>query len=458
MKGKNRYKYGNILKWDRIEAGMILVLWATGVIMSTIVTKDFFCAHDAADYWQRGESIWQEGHFSLLNMSGFRGYVYPLYLGICNRLGGKTAYIIINSLVNSLFMILIVPKLHDAEKKDIIRCVICYGLFNICFMGLSVYPLSDLFAIILCSTGILIEIKIERAQNIWKILGYSILMGGIVYCAYNVRTIYLFAGGALFLKLIIHLIWSKEKLIKDFAIVVGESVGALVAAIPQIYMNYHETGIISIKVPTDGLMLRQVLWGLKFQRYDTYIGQAAEHPEPQMYFVDSAGTRILSYTGVEGFPDWLAFFKFVFKHPFDIAAIYIRHITNALFPCWPNQYVEALDNDKVIAGLLSISLLFLFGIAVLNKFINRNFISRYWVLLIPVLFIIPGAVETRFFVALYIMIIGVLCYNVKWLEVWKYICNNKIKIVVLFFIYGGLVLAIWTNMLASDPSCGIYMQ
>lgn len=446
------------LKWNRMELGMIFILWLAGVIMSTIVTRDVFCIYDAADYWGRGESIWQNGHFSLLNMSGFRGYVYPLYLGICNQLGGKTGYIIINSFINSLFMVRIVPSLHKVEKKNLPRCIICYGLFNICYIGLSAYPLSDLFAIILCSIGILIESKIENIENIKNKIAFSVLLGAIAYCVYNVRTIYLFAGVALFLKLIFHMIRSKQKLITNLLIVAGGSIGGLCTSIPQMYMNFHETGVVSIKVPTGGLMLQQILWGFQYQRYDTYIGQAIEHPDPQMYFVDSAGSRLLASNGIEGFSDWIDFLKFVFRNPFDVAAIYIRHIINAVFPCWPNQYVKNLDNYKVILGLLSLAMFFLFGMAILNKFINKNFISQYWILLLPVLFIIPGAVEARFFAAVYIMVIGTLCYNVKWSELWKYICKNKIIIIVLFFIYGGLVLAIWTNMLASDPNCGIYMQ
>lgn len=43
---------------------------------------------DAADYWNRGTRLWQDGSFSLMNIDGFRGYVYPLYCGICNLLGG----------------------------------------------------------------------------------------------------------------------------------------------------------------------------------------------------------------------------------------------------------------------------------------------------------------------------------------------------------------------------------
>ena len=44
--------------------------------------------YDAADYWDRGTRLWQDGKFSFLNINGFRGYIYPLYCGICNLCGG----------------------------------------------------------------------------------------------------------------------------------------------------------------------------------------------------------------------------------------------------------------------------------------------------------------------------------------------------------------------------------
>lgn len=42
---------------------------------------------DVEDYWAYGEKLWETGRFSL-NIDGYRGYVFPLCLGICNQMGG----------------------------------------------------------------------------------------------------------------------------------------------------------------------------------------------------------------------------------------------------------------------------------------------------------------------------------------------------------------------------------
>ncbi len=64
----------------------ILLLWLIGGAMSIGLSDGIH--YDAADYWKRGSSIWQDGYFCLLNMNGFRGYIFPLFCGICNKIGG----------------------------------------------------------------------------------------------------------------------------------------------------------------------------------------------------------------------------------------------------------------------------------------------------------------------------------------------------------------------------------
>lgn len=107
----------------------ILVLWLIGTSVSFIITADEWLFWDARNYWKRGVSLWTDNKFSVLNMKdGFRGYVYPLYLGICNRIGGKNAYILINSLLIAVFMTVIVPKLHEINETGGIKSIIHYVL------------------------------------------------------------------------------------------------------------------------------------------------------------------------------------------------------------------------------------------------------------------------------------------------------------------------------------------
>lgn len=49
-------------------------------------------------------------------------------------------------------MAVIIPKLHEFDGKIGINGIITYVLFSALLVELIVYPLSDLFAVILCST------------------------------------------------------------------------------------------------------------------------------------------------------------------------------------------------------------------------------------------------------------------------------------------------------------------
>lgn len=435
---------------------IIFVLWLVGIVVSYIITADEWLFHDAKGYWEEGVRIWTDNRFSLLNMNkAFRGYAFPLYLGICNMLGGKMGFIIINSLLSALFMTVVVPKLHEFNGKIGVKGIISYVIFGALFVGLIVYPLSDLFAIVLCSVSILLERKLEKNSGVLKSIMLSIVLGGVLYLTYNVRTIYLFADIAIVIKLIVCSLRRQQKRI--FLLKLGGvSIGVALAAIPQLYMNYFMLGIVSAKVPTEGLMLKQVFWGLQYQRYDTYVGDRLEHAKASMYFQDPVGSRLLLELGIEGFGSWKEFLFFCVKHPVEVLGIYIRHFVNMLFPCWPNQYVMEVNNCKIIFAILSLSMFWIFGIGILNKMISVKFLKNYLGLLTPVIFITPGAVESRFFAALYIMVIGVLCYDMQWVKFKKYVLGHKVKLIVSFVIYASLLVSIWSAMLASDPCCGIY--
>lgn len=439
----------------------MLILAAVSMVLYHVMNADTLY-HDSSDYWTRGQMLWQNGKFSFLNLSdGFRGYVYPLYLGICSRVG-KYGFMVINSLLVSVWFVYLMPKLHFCCENELnvftgyIKCVVSYVVFMLFFSGLALYPLSDLLAVMLCGFSILLELQIEKSVGLKNTI-YSFLFGVVLYFAYNVRTIYLFAGIWLFVKLFLYLIKSSEKLVKRVAILGITILGTMIAALPQVYMNYHMLGKLSLIVPTNGLMLAQVSWGIRYQRYDTYVGENIMHPSPQMYFIDPVGNALMQRMEVGVFESWGDFLKFAFGHPLDLLGIYVRHIVNALFPCWPGQYVMNLDNNKVIYVVVSICIFFLFGLALLNCFINREILKRYTALIIPILFILVGAVEVRFFAAGYFLVIGSLCYNTDWISMKKYILVNRWKVLSALILFGGVLIALWSSMLASESVLGIFL-
>lgn len=438
----------------------ILILWIMGILLWRLLNTYEAIVGDAKDYWNRGNELWQNGHFSVLNIrDGFRGYVYPVYLGLVSRINiweEKSGFVIVNSLLISIWFVYVVPKLHNCEmtsRMDGVRCILHFTLFNILFYGLSIYPLTDLMAIMLCGLSVLLEKELERSKGI-KSFALSILLGIMIYCTYNVRTIYIFSGIWLTIRLIYFLITTKWiKVFRKIGLFCGNMVGIGIAALPQTYMNYFQLGKISLQVPTNGLMRSQILWGIQWQRYETFIGNNEWHPKPEMHFLDPVGNMLLERAGIDGASSWREIIGFIFDYPFDVAGIYVRHIVNAMLPCWPNSYVMNMDNNKIFYVILSYTILFVFGTILLNKLCNRQYLFNYIALLLPVLFISPGGVEARFFAAVYILMIGTLCYNLNLNAFGRYIKENKVKLLIMFFLLGGLLTAMWGNMLASE---GVY--
>ncbi len=417
--------------------------------------------YDAYNYWTRG-SLLKEGQFWLGSIDGFRGYIFPLFLGVINSIGGVQLWYIINALFVATFVAIFLPQIYiekPYQKSDCIKVVFSGVLLALFETGLIAYPLSDLFAVELLWLATLL---MKKAIENNKIKRYMCILGTGIFCylAYNVRTIYLFASVIMFVMLGIKLFSGRAKKFKTICVISGELLigvlGTLLAAIPQIIMNYINLGKLYIGVPTNGLMLNQVYWGMELQRYDTYVGKAETHTNPQMFFLDPSGIQILEELNLQGFNSWLDWAKAFAAHPIDMIIIYVRHFINFIFPCWPQMYVKNLNSSKWIMGLLGATLLFVMIYIFLEKCLNNYTGFTYYVpLLIPALLIIPGAVEYRFSLPFYLFAICQICFNTNYKKIKITFSASKTKIIFLYLIFISLVFAIWSNMLGNESASSL---
>lgn len=312
-----------------------------------------------------------------------------------------------------------------------------------------IYPLSDLPAVFLCLLAAFEVEHIVEDVTTLKIVVRSILFGALVYSAYNVRTIYMFAAFYLVGYLIYKLHQFRIKIIQCFIIVFGSAVGFVAAAVPQAYMNYHEHGEWTSKVITDGLMTHQLLWGMQYQSYATYVGTDAL-TSPGMYFMDNVGMQILQNEGIANTISFGQYIRICLKYPFEMLGIYGRHFINSILLYGPEVYVEKLDTSKVLVSLISFTIVYCFIIAFLLGCIkNWKTVWSFAPALITVICITPGAIESRFFAAAYLYIIGTLCYNCDWVKMLRLFKMNKVKIFLCYMSLYVCCLAVWTSMLAS---------
>ncbi len=385
------------------------------VFLILFITELPFCKEawlgDAGDYWTYGEHL-VAGKFSLDSIDGFRGYFFPLWLAVTNLAGGgsRIGWLIINAALVSFFLTVLLPQLTGTKienNKGMIFSLILPVFLIILFRGVIVYPLSDLFAdfALLCIYIILLIRKHSRGSRLKEFFIFFVS----------------FSGGCIF------------------------------GSIPQIIMNYKNLHIFSPMVPTKGLMLQQMLWGLQYQRYDTYLGTDPAHPSPRVFFIDSAGQQILELAGNVSLDGWGDYFRLFLSHPIDFLSIYAKHLVNMILPCWPDIYVTDLSSVKWLLGLFGVTILFIAVYALMEGCLkNQNGLIWFIPLLIPAILIIPGAVEGRFALPFYIFALSQLSLNLDTAKLKQKLTARKWTVLTIYTITMALCFAVWSGMLASE--------
>lgn len=412
--------------------------------------------YDSLVYWEAGYGFFN-GQIDL-----FRGYVFTGLLGLIFLwTKGKTiVWYLISLLFLSLYIVFMFSHIWDNSYEDrsikeaFLSSAFVFFVLSLFFDGLFCYTLSDIWAFIVAASALVTLKKMRNEENGLKLFVFSFLTGALSYVAYNIRTIYLFFAIGLFIYFLICEVYTglqfgsvwKKTLIK----VIGLTLGIIVLAVPQFLLNYKYLGIYSIAVPTNNLFGAHLAGGLRLQRYDTYVGNQREWGS--IFFGDQSGINILEQEGLSDTEriSIVEYIKLALKYPLDFVGIYVRHFVNVLFPIWPGCFVKDLTKIYLLRGVGGFSLFFVFMCDVINgKIKNIRVQMEALLLMVPVLTILPGSAEVRFFMPFYLYMAGTLCYNSDVCGLFEEVKTNKWKYVTVYILTFLLVLAIWTSMLAS---------
>lgn len=431
-----------------------IVLFGISIAIHTLINNKN-CYFDDAVYWSLGRAC----GFNVKNMDwGFRGWLLPYVFSMCYQFGmlfGSEflGYRIFSSIVFALFFSVLYKYVVEmleiklSEKSVLLVGGISGGLFFLFFRGLLIYALSDFYALTLSVMAIIMLYQVvSYKQRMFTKAIKAFVFGLCLYGAYNIRTIYLFLMMA---SVLVLLIWQlyERKWLQMIVTLLATLVGIVICSIPQIVMNHHLLGNYSMAVPTEGLMLSQLQWGIYSGRYATFVGDKSEYATAGMFFIDKIGQTILEKEQITELTSYGDFFELVFKYPVDFMGIYSRHLLNMLYPFYPNQYIQSIENDKTILLLIFYTILF---IAVFYFIYSFKLRGRRWIwtflMLVPCICILPGAVEIRFFIALHLLIymyalLGIKDFIIKFKE-------NKLKYLsiyivgfILYISYAGTLLA-----------------
>lgn len=430
---------------------------------------------DCAAYSTYGNELFSSGKFDLLTLTtGFRGYVFPSILGICNHIGlGMTTptlpFRILTSIVYAFLLSIVIPGIFSivCKNKDKISKCQALRIFSLTiltlffFYGIIIYPLTDMMAATFCLTAVwLILVLFNSKKNILCNLALAFLSGSTLYLCYNIRTIYMFS---IYICIVIFVIKYLKKWKELSIYLLCFVIGLFFAAVPQIIINNNLMNSFSIMVPTENLMAKQLFWGYSYQRYETFVG--TDYSSACMVFVDKTGLEIIAREGLEQTTFTMSkFFKLFFKYPFEYIGIYTRHFINMWLPVFPEQYVGSINTSRYLWVIVNYLLLFVGFIQIKvillktklenaktrvftkESFVNLLVIS---ISILPCLFILPGAIEQRFFISIYLLIFGFIVFRLNIIEVIKEIKKHKMGYLIGFIAVFAVLLSVWTNALSS---------
>jgi hypothetical protein len=394
----------------------------------------FMALHHVADVqsfrWDAG-SYW--GLSSVSSLADFpaqgRGYFYPLllapirYVSDLNPGWGMFPYRIFSSAIYAYIFAIMLPTFYRAAfggQVTFWRTLVVPVLISIIFPASIVYPLSDLPASCLMVGAILCGMRSVTSGNPAMRHALLFLCGMLIYGVYNTRTLYLFPAAALVIAVPLVLYRGQVVRLRVLAILVLLA-GGCIAAIPQSLVNIKNRGEWTPMVMTtqggESLFDRQLLWGIVAQRYETTLDPSA--PKAAVVYSDPAGRLLVQSFHIK--PNFTVgdYLAYVASHPLDFAGIYGRHVINGLDVRDGGGYSAVLSSKR--SGLAAFNFLVVFlGFAIMTTALFRhpplgeaNLIRLLLALLplLPVLMIIPGAIETRFFLPLHLAIYSVMAFS-----------------------------------------------
>ncbi len=360
-----------------------------------------------------------------------RGYFYPALLSPARFISdsipvlGLLPYRIISSLIYGYFFAILVPAFYlqvFGGRVTFLRRMITPLLVAILFPGVIIYTLSDLPALALMIGASACALYSTNADSNVKRYAMLTLSGALAYGAYNTRTIFLFPAGVLLLSLAFF-VYNKHSARVKFLATLVFLLGAAIASIPQAVINLKNQNSMSPMVITTSpynrsLFASQLLWGITLQRYETSVDKSS--PGAGVFYLDKAGEHLFAANKIGSEPFGLrAYLKLALQNPVDFIGIYGRHIVNGLDlrdgevytmgQPWKKNALASFNFLILFSGLLVIVL----TIATQRANAAQTTKGVFWTFLtlLPVMAIIPGAIETRFFLALHLSIYCALAFS-----------------------------------------------
>ena len=423
----------------RAKPGLLAVALLLGLYASYLPFSGYDALYyDANNYWELGRQYGKTGAFQFLSFTdSLRGYFFPLLLAplailgphidcspiaLMRPLGAIMAAVLFGALGPALWRAIGVPTSSRVSLfRRLVFGVLGFALWRDYF-NFSLTDFPALFAL---------------ATTLWALLsgrsvGKSLLSGVALGAAVNMRPVLLAALP--FVGLLALLpepdqaspagglrrqgAWAHRGVV---------ALGLTLVLAPQFYLNKHHFGVgtpwVLARQPAEnnGLYLKQLSWGLQYQKYETNIGK--DYPTAEMFFLDQRGAALLNTSAGGRLGGQSQYLVLALQHPLALLGVWQRHLFNGLDLQYPSPYIKKVYVRTWPLAWLNYTVLF-GGLAVLlSKLKRRGASLRVWLvlaaLLMPCVAAVPVAVECRFFLPLHLVLSAAVAFGAQPMRAWR---------------------------------------
>jgi hypothetical protein len=421
-----------------------------------------FMLGDALAYIDLANKFFYNGAFSLLHYSNvLRGYFFPLLLVLpvsIGRIMGIDRLIVfrIISAVCFAFLITIMLPIFFRRvfhlKITALQTLLFSALMIFFWHGHVAYPMSDLPGLALFFMAILVYLVLMDPADrpIWQRLLLAFLLGFLLAGAILTRPSYLFSFGIMILLVLwrltfdgipwlgkrIILLWKhavtaepviKQPSIRNLPVLQRAGialmllVGSIVVLAPEAMSNWVHWKVIS-PLPLGehqkvNLTMFQLYYGLYIQHIDfgAALDASGEGYVPANV-MDEQGLLIVQKKDLKLDQSFSLkqYLEVVFQYPLDFATLYFRHLLNGLDLVYPTPYVADVTQNQIPYRFVNYTVLFLAFSALWKRGVNLAKDAEKLVILflvfLSVLVAVPGAIETRFFLPIDVLVYGCVSY------------------------------------------------
>lgn len=419
--------------------------------------------YDAGGYWNLSSLVLEWDYPSTI-----RGYFYPALLSPLRFLSDSfplfahLPFRLASSVLYSIVLTIMLPSFYTnifGGNVTYLRRLIVPSLVCLIFPGVIIYPLSDLASIALLLGSIWFIRQALKADGMAVRFFLFVLSGLFCYGAYNTRTIFIFS---LVIVLFFVFLLSVRRLDWRYRAYAPACflIGAIIASAPQVAINMRHYALPLPTVITDidggkSLFARQLLWGITLQRYETSIAENVS--SPSVFYLDEAGVQFFRDNEIDAATFEVAdYLRIMVVNPLHFAGLLGRHFVNGLDVRDGEVYIQSPSAEKTLTAFLNFGVVFVSvcvaAAGLFRKYVHgiRTAEAACWaaVFLIPVVAILPGAIETRFFLPLHLALYSTLAFRSDPLQFFSALKNHWVLLTVAFGLSAMLFFGISTTTMS----------